>query len=287
MTASARTALLSDDLAYRLHCLNRDNANLSLLKYTDYQGFLVTGQHSGTHWVKWMLSHAMAHHYKVAPPKYFNNPHSNDLIGHPKHKRMYPDLPRIASSHAIPPTAMQLTWLRDMRKLPPYVLVVRNMRDVLISNYEKWKHRYNVPFSEYVGGDPWNKKYITDVYNYMRFLNRWGAVLGTMKPHEIVVLRYEDIRNDQVHALRAISAQFKLPLNDDDIAAGVNAGTKEFMAKFHNPDNAGNAVRQDGKGDTAFSAQDTARFTAIIDKHLKHDFGYDYFTTPRGYQIAR
>ena len=50
---------LKDDILYKLHCVNESCTNLSLLKYLDYQGFLVTGQHSGTHWIKWMLSHAI------------------------------------------------------------------------------------------------------------------------------------------------------------------------------------------------------------------------------------
>lgn len=284
MTTAPQKKLLSNDLSFRLHCLNRDNANLSLLKYNDFQGFLVTGQHSGTHWIKWMMSHAMAHHYQVPPPKYYDNRSSNDIIGHPKHARMHPQLPRIASSHAIPPTPMQWAWVRRWRNLPPYVLVVRDMRDVLVSNYEKWKHRYNVSFAEYLEGDPWSQKYITDVWNYTRFMNRWGEVITRSQPGEIVVLKYEDVKKDTAAALKKIAAQFKLPLGAESIAAGVAAGHKDFMARHRDPEEEAEALRPDGKGDTAFTPELEARLREILSRNLKHDFGYPFFDKPRGFQ---
>ncbi len=137
--ASDRMRSTLADLAFRAHGLNRHSTNLALLKYYDFQGFLITGQHSGTHWIKWMLSHALAHHYGVDPPRYFNNASSNDLIGHPKHRRIHPHLPRIASSHSIPPYALDWAWLRALRRPPPYAVVVRDVRDVLVSNFEKWR----------------------------------------------------------------------------------------------------------------------------------------------------
>lgn len=284
MTAAPRKQILSNDAAFRLHCLNRDNANLSLLKYSGFQGFLVTGQHSGTHWIKWMLSHAMAHHYNVPPPKYFNNPSSNDIIGHPKHARMHPQLPRIASSHAIPPTPMQWAWVRRWRKLPPYALVVRDMRDVLVSNYEKWKHEYKVSFAEYIEGDPWSQKYVTDVWNYTRFLNRWGEVISRCAPGEVAVLKYEDVKKDPAAALQKISAQFRLPLGAESFAAGAAAGSKDFMAQHHDPENKAHALRPDGKGDTAFTPELEARLREILARNLRHDFGYRFFDAPRGFQ---
>ncbi len=45
------------------------------------------------------------------------------------------------------------------------------------------------------------------------------------------------------------------------------------------------SVGLDGAGDTRFSPADLAKLGAILDRHLKHDFGYAYFETPRGYQV--
>lgn len=272
------------DAAFRAHCLERDSTNLGLLRYRDYQGFLVTGQHSGTHWVKWMLSHALAAKYGVPPPRYYNNASSNDLIGHPKHPRQYPDLPRIASTHTIPPYALQWGWVRGLFPLPPYVVVVRNIPDVMISNYEKWRGvRYDMDFSTYVAGDPTSKAYVCDVWWYVHFLNRWGEVAGRF-PQQTLVLKYEDFRDDPLANLAKIDRQFGLNLGEAALAAGVAAGSKEIMAARQDPNIEERAVRPEGQGEAVFSDADRALMQGILDRNLKHDFGYGYFDRPRGFQ---
>ena len=273
------------DLAFRLHCLNRHSINLELLRHTDFDGFLITGQHSGTHWIKWMLSHAIAHHYGVPPPRYMNNSSSNELIGHPRHPRPYPALPRIASSHTIPPYALQWRWTRRICKLPPYAVVVRDVRDLLISNYEKWRATYGVPFSQYVAGDPRGKAYVCDVWWYVRFANRWGDV-AQRHPQDTLVLCYEEFRRDPIGNLRRLARHFRLELTDSDLAAGIAVGSKEVMARHQDPDIDEKPVRPDGQGDARFSRRDLAVLGGILDRHLRHDFGYGYFERPRGFQIA-
>lgn len=278
-----RTSRLSD-LVFTVHCVNRHSTNLSILKYIDFQGFLVTGQHSGTHWIKWMLSHALAHRYGVEPPYYHNNPSSNVLVGHPRHPRIHGHLPRLASSHSIPPYALQWAWLRHLRRPPPYVVVIRDVRDLLISNYEKWKTTYQTPFSEYVKGDPRGYAYVCDAWWYVRFANRWGDIARRW-PDETLVLRYEDFRGDPLHALRRLARHFRLDLSDADLEAGIAVGSKEHMATRQDPAVDEIPVRLDGAGDTRFSLADLGALGAILDKHLRHDFGYAYFEAPRGYQI--
>ena len=273
-----------DDLVFRAHCANRHSANLSILKYYDFQGFLVTGQHSGTHWIKWMLSHALAHRYGVEPPRYFNNASSNALIGHPKHKRIHPHLPRIASTHSIPPYALDWAWLRAVRRPPPYAVVVRDVRDVLVSNYEKWRAQYAVPFSRYVAGDPLGKAYVCDAWWYVRFLNRWGAI-ARRYPKQTLVLRYEDFRRDPLDALRRLARHFALDLSDTDLAAGIAVGSKARMMACQDPAVAEKPVRPDGAPGARFSQADLKTLGRILDAHLNHDFGYAYFDRPRGYQI--
>jgi hypothetical protein len=252
------------------------------MKYVNFSGFLITGQHSGTHWIKWMLSHAIAHRYGVSPPRYFNNDSSNELIGHPKHPRPYPKLPRIASSHSIPPYALQWNWLRRLRKPPPYAVVVRDVRDLLISNYEKWQTTYNVPFSRYVAGDPLGKAYICDAWWYVRFANRWGDI-AQRHPEETLVLHYEDFRKAPGAGLRRICDHFHLEVTDADIEAGVAVGTKDIMMRHQDPNIEEKPVRPDGQGDTRFSRDDLAVLGGILHRHLRHDFGYAYFDQPRGF----
>lgn len=273
-----------DDFIFRVHGLNRQTTNLSLLKYFDFQGFLVTGQNSGTHWVKWMLSHAVAHRYGVPPPRYFNNDSSNDLIGHPKHERIHPHLPRIASSHSIPPYALDWRWLRTARRPPPYAVVVRDIRDVLVYNYEKWRTEYATPFSRYIRGDPRGRAYACDVWWYMRFLNRWGET-AIRYPEQTLVLRYEDFREDPLANLSRLARHFRLDLTETDLLAGVAVGSKTYMMAHQDPAISERPIRPDGAQGARFSLADLKTLRRILDRNLKHDFGYPYFETPRGCQL--
>lgn len=282
---SAPEIQAKDDILYKLHCVNQSCTNLSLLKYRDFQGFLVTGQHSGTHWVKWMLSHAIAHHYGVEPPKYYDNgsPESNTIIGHPKHERIYKQLPRIASTHSRPSYPLQWGWLRNAVKFPPYALVVRRIEDVLISNYEKWKHEYKVSFSEYLKGDPRGRKYICDIWDYVYFMNRWGDVMQSM-PQTVCLLRYEDFRQDRAGSLKRIADHFGLLLSQAAIEQGALMGDKGVMEKHSDPSFDVHAVRQDGVGEAAYTDTDRVWVQTVLDKYLRHDLGYDFFARPRGYR---
>lgn len=267
------------DAAFHRHCLNRDSTNLGLLRHRDYQGFLITGQHSGTHWIKWMLSHALAKRHDLPPPAYANNASSNDLIGQPRERRKF-----LAATHTIAPYALEWAWLRALMPLPPYVVVVRDIRDVLISNYEKWRGvRYDVDFSTYVAGDPTSKAYVCDVWWYVHFLNRWGEV-ASRYPDETLVLTYEDFRRDALAGLRRIDRHFRLDLGDEALAAGIAAGTKEIMRAHQDPSVEERPVRLDGQGEASFSVADTALLQGILERNLRHDFGYGYFDAPRGFR---
>ncbi|HYE46815.1 MAG TPA: sulfotransferase domain-containing protein [Caulobacter sp.] len=261
--------------AFALHCLNRDLTNLALIKHRHWDGYLVTGQHSGTHWIKWMLSWAMAHRYGLEPPRFYNNNSSNAVIGHPKHRLEFKGVPRIASSHSIPAYAVQWGWVRSLAPLPPYGVVMRDLRDVLVSNYEKWKAKYAVPFEVYVEGDPRSKRYVCDVWWYIRFMNRWGEVASRF-PAETRVLKYEDFRRDPGGQLDLLAKHLGLDLGPDAIAAGVAAGGKDTMLAHMDPNAPAQAVREDGRGDTVWTPETTARLQAILREHLKHDFGYDF-----------
>ena len=271
------------DLIFRLHGANRSLTNLTLLKHCDFQGFLVTGQNSGTHWIKWMLSHSLAHRYGVEPPRYFNNDSSNDLIGHPKHERIHPHLPRIASSHSIPAYPLDWAWLRAMRRPPPYAVVLRDIRDFLVSHYEKWRPVYGAPFSRYVAGDPGGKAFRCDVWWYMRFMNRWGEV-ARRYPEQTLVLRYEDFRQDPMEHLSRLTRHFRLDLSDTDLLAGVAVGSKAYMLARQDPEVSERPIRPDGVEGARFSPRDLQMLGEILDRNLKHDFGYRYFAEPRGFQ---
>ena len=263
------------NLRFALHCVNRDTTNFAMLRYPGFQGFLVSGQNSGTQWLKYMLSLAIAAEHGVAPPLYFNNASSNDIIGHPRHKRKYPQLPAIASAHSIPHVALNWRWLRRVAKQPRYVVLVRDMRDVLISNYMKWRERYGVPFDVYVAGDPAGKRYICDVWWYMHFLNRWGKV-ATRHTDNVLTMRYEDLRVSPAAGIRTIARHFRIPLSDSSVELAVRGSSKEAMRAREDPHAKETVIRDAGVDDPVFGAREKAIFDRIIAANLRYDFGYDY-----------
>lgn len=287
ITGLNTTLASANDRAYAAHCFNRNMTALAMLKYRNFQGFLITGPHSGTHWIKWMLSHAIAHHYNVPPPRYFNNAskHAHDIIGHPRIARIHPQLPRIASTHSIAPYALEWKWLRAVMRFPPYAVVVRDIRSMMISNYEKWQHCYQCSFAEYVQGDPRGDRFITDAWPYIRFMNRWGNVAQRF-PADTKVFRYEDIKADTGTVIKHISGHFGIVLDDADVAAALAVGAKGVMGLAHDPAVAARALRPDSDVQAAFSAEDAAVLQRLLDRHLNHDFGYNYFSSPRGFQGA-
>jgi len=161
---------------------------------------------------------------------------------------------------------------------------VRDLRDTLVSNYEKWRRTYGVPFSRYVEGDPTGRTFRTDVWWYMRFMNRWGDI-AERYPDQTLVLRYEDFRRDPLDSLRRLGRHFSLDLTDSDLLAGVAVGSKEYMLTRQDPAVAERPIRPDGARSARFTAQDLLALRRILDRNLRHDFGYAYLDAPRGYQV--
>ncbi|MFT5349403.1 MAG: hypothetical protein ACI9MF_000215, partial [Gammaproteobacteria bacterium] len=125
------------------HSLRRDISNFSLIKRRNFDGFLISMHQSGTHWLKHMLATALTHKLDLPPPQYI---HANDVIPGPKGPPVNKILPRIVSSHSIPHALLGSRLFRRLVKLPPYVVLVRDIRATLVSTYEKWKEHYNCDF---------------------------------------------------------------------------------------------------------------------------------------------
>ena len=248
-----------------------------MLKHRRFDGFLVTMQHSGTHWLKYMMSAAIAHHLGLPPPAYIHNASSNEFIGHPKQPRRYSHAPRIASSHSIPHLWLDSGIFRKFFKLPRYALLVRDMRAALVSNFEKWKSRYGVGFGEYLRGDPAGQRYVMDIWWCMHFLNRWGRV-ARRYPEQVMVVRYEDLGADAVGEITRIFDHFALAIPCRHIQRAVADSTKEKMVQRLDPNQAErNIVRSDEAPASAwFDTEDRSYFDATLAHHLDDDFGYDY-----------
>lgn len=262
--------------AFRWHCLRRDLSNFALLKHRHFDGFLITMQHSGTHWLKYMMSTALALQLDLPPPRFVQNDSSNDFIGHPRHPRLYPQAPRLASTHSVPHALFDSHLLRLGLDLPPYVLLVRNLRASLVSNYEKWKERYGVTFKEYLRGDPRGRRYIFDIWGGLHFLNRWSRVRRRF-PAATLEVRYEDLQASPDKLLSAIFNHFHITIDGRHIAAAVAAGSKQNMATKLDPSSpVRNIIRDQRPAESWYDAEDRAYFDAVLARCLVDDHGYDW-----------
>ncbi len=262
---------------FHWHCWRRDISNFALLKYRDFDGFLVTMQHAGTHWLKYMMSAAIANQLGLPPPRYIHNASSNDFIGHPKHPRPYPQAPRIASSHSIPHALVDSHVIRAVTKFPRYAVLVRDMRAALVSNYEKWEDRYAVSFSEYLRGDVSGKRYVTDIWWCLHFLNRWARVCERF-PDDTLVLRYERLSDDPATEIERVFSHFGVTIADEHIRAAVRDASKAQMAEMLDPEEpVRNIVRDDDRPPSAwFNSGDKRFFDEMVSRYLRSDYGYDY-----------
>ncbi|MBI1212640.1 MAG: hypothetical protein GC190_14340 [Alphaproteobacteria bacterium] len=265
------------DWRFVARTLNNDLTNFAMLANRDFLGFIVTAKNSGTHWVNYALNVALAKQYEVPEPRYSDNPSTDDIIGHPKHKRLYEHVPRVAASHSIPHVAMNWRWLRSVAPFPKYVVIIRDLRDALASFYVKWRGEYGVSFDEFLRGDPLGRRFRADIWWYIHFLNRWGDV-GVRFPGDVLFVKYEDLLEAPQSGLLAISDHLRMGLSKDSIEFAVQSSSKEVMMKRRDPNNPQTVIRLDGESDRpSFGPNELAEFRRIIGPHLKYDFGYDYW----------
>ncbi len=263
-------------LKFQLYCWGKELSNYSLLRHRNFEGHLVTGKNSGTHWVKYIICLALAEHYGVEPPAYFNAEATNAFMGNPKNVQPLPGLPRLASSHTIPGFAYDSKLTRPADEYPPVAVLVRDLRHVLISHYEKWKDKYALSWSDFLRIPPDQRGIRCDIWWYMHFLNRWGDCMKRL-PGEIIVLRFEDMQAGPTEHVTRILKHFDLHIPHHAIDCAVAASSKEAMDKKTDPDFPERIIRKEETGvEDYFSGEDGDFFARTIARNLRHRFGYDY-----------
>lgn len=226
-----------------------------------------------------MLSLALADKYDLPPPAYTNNPDSNDFIGHPKHTRKYDHTPRLASSHTIPHPLLKLGATHGLLQFPPYVILVRDIRAALVSNYIKHEKRYQISFSDFIRGNPAGDKHRPDIWWHIRFCNGWGK-LRRLCPKQSMLIHYEQLTADPLPALEQINSLLQLELSRDNLSYGIENSSKEDMAKKvkkTEDQEHYKFIRFDSSNPLEqYSDLDKENVNRIIDKYLHFNPGYDY-----------
>ena len=265
---------------FTLRILRADVANFFLLQYRGVDGFLITGKNSGTHWLKFMLSCAIAEQFGVPPPHTSSGDASDEIIGHPRTPNRYPDLPCIGSSHTIPSIAFSWSWLVRVLPHPPVIVLVRDIVPAMRSNYAKWQTCYGVSTAEYVRGDPSGRQFVADVWWYIHFFNRWADV-ARAQPHNVLVVRYEDLKVSPETCLRRIADHYGLRLSDEAIAAALRYRGREAIRALLDPCETEIIVPSVEPGPAVFTAADEAYIRATARRFLRCDFGYGYLPRSR------
>jgi len=258
---------------FHFHRLRHELGNYSLLRLRHADGVIVSMHQGGTHWLKFMLADAMAAHYGIPAPEYN---HANDIIGGSKDPVKYTQIPHLQSSHTVAPLLFRNALALSLTNFPPCVLLIRDIRASLVSNYKKWQARYQVSFSEYLRGDPSGRRFNSDIWWCIRFLNAWGRMAALAK-NRIHIVRYEDLRLAPHAQLTAIARHLSLPLSRASVDQGVAAASKSAMAERSDPTRPpGEINQQDHDPLSAYSASDRQFITSRCANFLDATFGYDY-----------
>jgi len=268
------------DLSDTLRGLHIDTSNFHLLEYRRVDGFLITSKNSGTHWLRYMLSCALAEQFGCPPPALASGDASDDFIGHPRRRPRWPATPWLGSSHNLPSRVLGSPLLRTMVAFPPTVVLVRDLKEALLSFYVKWREVLGVELSEFVVGDPTGRRYRADVWWFLQFFNRWGR-FAERWPEQTIVTRYEDLVADPAAELRRIGRHWDIAFDEAAIAAGVAAAARDQMAARLDPAKTGVISDQADRARIRFSAEDHATLDAILSRRLRYDFGYATLPTRR------
>ena len=258
-----------------LQGIKRDLNNFHLLHYRESDAFLVSTKNSGTHWLRFMLSRAIAFEYALPEPMYSSGNASNDYAGHPKRGKKYPDAPFIASSHNLPSRLFSLPLIHHGLKLPPIVVLVRNIEDAMLSHYMKWRQQKGFTLTEYLRIPAPGRRYVADVWWYIDFFNRWGAMMKRC-PGRVLLVRYEDMQAAPAEWLARIAAHMRLGAAPEAIQFGAKNATRKHVRARLDPSFPEAIVPDDGaRRSIAFDSRDHAYLRAILREHLDFTFGYD------------
>ena len=186
---------------------------------------------SGRTWFRTMLSHF----YKV---KYGLPDHR--MLEFDNLHRLNPDIPRVFFTHD--------NYLRDYLESgetldhfigKKVVLLVRDPRDVAVSQYFQWRYRMR-PRKKPLNGYPSHGSDV-DIFDFVRnpncgapriveYLNRWARAIDTMG-EDLLIIRYEDMKADPHKIVKQVFEFTSSPGTDSQVDAAVDYAAYDNMKK--------------------------------------------------------
>lgn len=256
-------------------------SNFHPIHHRAADAFLVSGRNSGTHWLRFMLSHALARQHGLPPPARSSGPDSEDFITGPKQPQKYPQLPRIITSHSICSAVVGWTWIFALFRLPPMVVLVRDPIEAMLSFHLKWGDRYGVTLEDYAALPPSLGRPLADVWWFISFMNCWGKIAARRRS-QVLVIRYEDLQASPKYWLKRISEHLRLGLDEEALKAGLAVSGREVVRRNEDPAFGESIVpAESARLALKFSPSDRRRLAGILAENLRYDFGYGYLQSAK------
>ena len=248
---------------------------------------------SGRTWLRVMISR----YYQLV----FNIP-ERILLGFDNYHRRDAKIPKIFFTHD--------NYIKDYTgefdsKKPFYgkkvVLLVRNPKDIVVSQYFQWQHRMRPAkkkLNQYPphGADVSAYDFVMDpncgLPDIIAYLNLWAKEAERVE--QLLIVRYEDMRSDPNATLaRVMEFINSEPSQDDAIAGAVEYSSVENMRKLEEKNVfwlAGGRMKPGKKGDPNsykvrrakvggykdyFDEGQAAEIDELVRKELSFAFGYD------------
>jgi hypothetical protein len=259
------------------------------LRAADY--VLVSWAKSGRTWLRLMVSRFYQTRHDLA---------EHAMLGFDNLKRIDPAIPSLYFTHG--------NYLRDYTGNHDsnvdfagkrIVLLVRDPRDIAVSQYFQWRYRMRAQ-KKLLNGYPAHGEELS-VYDFVlkcdaglpkiiRFLNLWARELSNL--HAVVIVRYEDMRANPEQTLARVLEFMGTPGNDEEVREAVAFAAYDNMKKmenekvFHqsgkrllpgqsdNPDSFKTRRAKVGGWRDYFDDDQVAEIEAYVNSHLLPEFGY-------------
>lgn len=253
---------------------------------------------SGRTWLRVMISRYYQLMYGIP---------ESVLLGFENYHRRNPDIPKIFFTHD--------NYIKDYTgefdsKAPFYakkvVLLVRNPKDIAVSQYFQWQHRMRPAkkkLNQYPphGADVPAWDFVMDenvgLPGIIDYLNLWAREADRVQ--DLLIVRYEDMRSDTAAVLARVMAFINATeANDEAVADAVEYSSVENMRKLEEKNVfwlAGGRMKPGKKGDPNtykvrrakvggykdyFSDDEVAKIDELVADTLSPAYGYERPPSP-------
>ncbi|QDU37257.1 Sulfotransferase domain protein [Maioricimonas rarisocia] len=239
---------------------------------------LVTMPQSGTHWLCYMLALGLSRTFDVPAPAHIGD---RRFVLRPQDRVIHPELPRLVHSHNIPHKLVHSELVLDWLRFPRYVLLLRDLRETIVSQYEKKRQLpgFDITFSDYLRERmPLGHPFRITVSRRFAFLNAWTRDIKRLGHGRLLLLRYEELRQSPRQTLQRLWQFLDFP--DLEAAAFeqiVAEASKDRMALHERPDAVARVVRQTSRNAFDwYTPADREYLTARCQTGLTNWLGYNY-----------